>query len=393
MKVTCIHCGKTFGITAAHLGGRGYCPHCKGEIVLPSAQETAAAKPEPEHVPPWMATYRALSVVSSFFVHLVIFLLMMIATSWGCQGGPGGPGEGTSEVLIGSLPSETLSTNQDERFQAEETPAEASKSSALTEAMELEAPTSTSDSAATIDVSASPASLSGGGNFDLGAVAIGGGGMAGGGGNWDGMIQSLRRNGLDIVICFDSTGSMGGEISQVKDQIKRIGATLTKLVPKTRIGLVTYRDDKGDEYDVKGTPLTQELQEPVSWLNDIRAGGGGDMPEAVQLGLEYAVSKNHFRPAARKVILLFGDAPPHPEHRQICLQIASDFARQQKGIVSTVTCRNTKRLAEFVEIAQAGGGEAFLTTDEKQIMTQLLVLVFGSQHRGKVVEAFRLMEK
>ena len=38
-----------------------------------------------------------------------------------------------------------------------------------------------------------------------------------------------------------------------------------------------------------------------------------------------------------------------------------------------------------------GGGEAFLTTDERQIMTQLMVLVFGSRYREKVVEAFRLL--
>jgi hypothetical protein len=75
------------------------------------------------------------------------------------------------------------------------------------------------------------------------------------------------------------------------------------------------------------------------------------------------------------------------------LRVASDFSSQHKGIVSTVTCRNNVRLPEFVEIAQAGGGEAFLTSDERQIMTQLMVLVFGSKHRDKVLEAFKLMEK
>ena len=47
------------------------------------------------------------------------------------------------------------------------------------------------------------------------------------------------------------------------------------------------------------------------------------------------------------------------------------------GVVSTVTCRRSVRLPEFEEIAQMGGGEAFLTSDERQIMTQLLILVFG----------------
>ena len=48
---------------------------------------------------------------------------------------------------------------------------------------------------------------------------------------------------------------MGGEIDQVKRQIERIGQTLMTLIPKTRISVCTYRD-KGDEYVVKGLPLT-----------------------------------------------------------------------------------------------------------------------------------------
>ena len=75
------------------------------------------------------------------------------------------------------------------------------------------------------------------------------------------------------------------------------------------------------------------------------------------------------------------------------LAAGQDFKQQQSGVVSTVTCRNRSRLKEFIEIAQTGGGEAFLTTDEQQIVTQLMILVFGSQYRAKVLEAFELMEK
>jgi hypothetical protein len=79
--------------------------------------------------------------------------------------------------------------------------------------------------------------------------------------------------------------------------------------------------------------------------------------------------------------------------QKACLEHARTFRMQHKGIVSTVTCREPQPLPEFYEIAVAGGGEAFLTTDQRQIMTQLMVLVFGSQHRGKVLEAFKMLEK
>jgi hypothetical protein len=125
----------------------------------------------------------------------------------------------------------------------------------------------------------------------------------------------------------------------------------------------------------------------------VEADAGGDLPEAVDKGMEWTMTNNAFTPQARKVILIFGDAPPHREKQKFCESIATSFRETQKGIVSTVTCRSSTPMPEFYAIANAGGGEAFLTTDNKQIMTQLMVLVFGSRHRDKVVEALKLTEK
>jgi hypothetical protein len=92
------------------------------------------------------------------------------------------------------------------------------------------------------------------------------------------------------------------------------------------------------------------------------------------------------------VILLFGDAPPHQDKTVACKKWASDFRHKQRGVISTVTCRSDVKLEEFESIAKIGGGESFLTRNERQIMKQLMILVFGSQHRSKVVEAFNLMD-
>jgi Mg-chelatase subunit ChlD len=164
------------------------------------------------------------------------------------------------------------------------------------------------------------------------------------------------------------------------------------LVPKARISIVTYKD-RGDEFVVKGMPLTGNIADVKSYLSRIEAGGGGDQPEAVDEGLRWSSQQNQFRPAARKVILIFGDAPPHEEYLKKCLELAAGFKGQQKGIVSTVTCRSSAPLPEFYEIARAGGGEAFLTSNQREIMTQLMVLVFGSRHREKVLEAFKLLDE
>lgn len=387
-----MHCGRRFTITADQLGGEGVCPRCGEVIHLPEADDPATLNAyHQEHDAvvrrkQWFSN--SISALASCVIHMLLIILLAVVS----YGGSGLPGDEGEEVLLGQLPSEQLTQTQEESLDTAEVIKQTSQAEQFDEALEVEPPVNAAASQATSDISISSLSPSGGGSdsggFDLGAVSVGGGGGEGG---WDGMIQSLRRNGLDVVITFDSTGSMAGEIQQVKEQISRIGSTLLKLVPKTRLSICTYRD-MGDEYQVKGLPLTSDLSEVQYYLNSISAGGGGDHPEAVDLGLQWAMNNNQFRPQARKVILVFGDAPPHRNKLTFCLALASDFSRQNKGIVSTVTCRSRERLPEFYEIAQAGGGEAFLTTDERQIMAQLIILVFGSRHRDKVLEAFKLLE-
>ena len=205
------------------------------------------------------------------------------------------------------------------------------------------------------------------------------------------MVSRLQKDGLDIVIVFDSSGSMKGELDQVKSKIQRIGGALTQMIRKTRIGVCTYRD-QGDDYVVKGLPLTNNIGQIVTYLNTIDAKGGGDLPEAVDEGLRWAIQNNTFNRSARKVILVFGDAPPHAHKSVTCQKWASEFRNKHRGIVSTVTCRSPQKLDEFVAIAKIGGGESFLTSNEREIMKQLMILVFGSQHRSKVLEAFNLMD-
>jgi hypothetical protein len=299
MKITCVHCGGDFSIHAEDLGGKGRCPHCKSEIALPKA--TAAGGPAGETAP--HVRYRPLawldgsiSGLASLVIHMALFLMVAL---WTADGGPGGAGEG-EEVMIGLLPTQELTETPDEQLSAAEVQKEQSSDLESMIEVEVETPaTAAASSTADGELALSTPSPSGGdsGGFDLGAVQIGSMG-GGGGGNWDSMIGQLRRTGLDIVICFDSTGSMSGEINEVKGQIRRIGQTLVTLVPKARISICTYRDE-GDEFVAKGLPLSGSIQEVSDYLDRISAGGGGDHPEAVDEGLYWSISQNNFRPSAR----------------------------------------------------------------------------------------------
>ncbi len=291
MRMSCIHCGQVFSITASQLGGKGRCPHCRGEIRLPKATDDVEHPTEKLESSHWLQN--SVSGLLSLIFHMLLILVLALIT----YGSYGGAGSG-EDVLIGQLPSEKLGDSQEEQLEAAEVVTETSSDFAESLAIEppVDASTDTVDSADLI-----VASPSTGGSeataFDLGATTVGSGSMAGGG--WDGLLQTLRRDGLDIVLTFDSTGSMGGEIEQVKGQIKRIGSTLLTLVPKARISICTYRD-QGDAYIVRGLPLSHDLQQIEQFLSGIRAEGGGDAPEAVHEGLRWSIEQNSFRPRAAK---------------------------------------------------------------------------------------------
>ena len=388
MNIYCIHCGEPFSITKEQLGKRGKCPHCRATVVLPKSNLQYGSKERQLDAPSrWMEC--SLSGMSAVAIHLLALILLALIP-WGeFSTGDGGDGE---QILIGQLSREQLIDNPVDQLQsvAIENPTESRAMEMLDS--DLVSPTS-------IDPLAND-------QFDLILGSPGAGArqsfeirsandstiLAGGSENFGKMISQLQKDGLDIVIVFDSTGSMQGEIDQVKNRIQRIGGALQQLVPKTRISICTYRDTN-DEYEVKGLPLTDNLAQVVLFLEQITAKGGGDQPEAVDAGLRWAIDQNKFLRSARKVILIFGDAPPHQAKNIACQKLAAEFRNQQRGIVSTVTCRSEQKLEEFEAIAQIGGGEAFLTRHEREIMQQLMILVFGSQHRGKVLEAFDLIER
>ena len=386
MNITCNRCFKPFSITADQLGTRGKCPHCRATIILPKSARDGQFYDAGRLQAPNTFTQNAFCGFVTILLHMAV-LTVFAMLPWG-EFSDELAGDGTL-VMIGKLPKnisldETIEELDTENFlEPEEDQAFEHLDT------EMFSPTQTGELAQqSLRDLAFAASSGSEQNFDfdsLNETQL----LAGGSEDFSTLISKLNQDGLDIVITFDSTGSMQGEIDQVKNQINRIGSVLFELIDKAQIGICTYRD-RGDEYLVDGLPLTDNLTELVLYLEKVSAGGGGDEPEAVEEGLRWAAQQK-FRRSARKVILLFGDAPPRPSMSVTCQKIASDF-RKQGGIVSTVTCRNSRRMDDFVKIAESGDGEAFLTFNEKQIMAQLVVLVFGSEHRAKVIQAFDLLE-
>jgi ubiquitin/Mg-chelatase subunit ChlD len=119
-------------------------------------------------------------------------------------------------------------------------------------------------------------------------------------------------DGVDIVFCFDTTGSMSGVIQMVRTEVATTVARLLKDIPKLRIGIMNL----GDYCDCNRALTTLDLSEDATgickFVREQATTGGGDFPEAYELALLEANRSISWRDGSAKALVMIGDAHPHP---------------------------------------------------------------------------------
>ena len=253
-----------------------------------------------------------------------------------------------------------------------------------------------------------------------GAVVIGGLGGAGGGGgfgislgNFGRYVNELRAKGLDVVFVVDGTASMDDVIALVRKDLAALVASIQGLVPIARIGFVIYRD-RTDQVPIEIVPLTASRKKLDGFLRTVRAEGGGDWPESLNLGLQAAVEKMNWRPDAKRLLVFVASSPPHDDERAETVAIAQRV-RASGGAVSAVDLSHVmheeytrgfirsqyhreptpEELATmpafydevrsvFRDIVTAGGGELIEFHQNDRLVENLLILTFGTRWKKEV---------
>jgi hypothetical protein len=127
------------------------------------------------------------------------------------------------------------------------------------------------------------------------------------------ILEQEQGKSLDFVICLDTTSSMKDDIDAVRRLLIPMIEGIIAEFKDLRIGLVLYKDYY-DEYLTRTIPFTRDFASVRRNLNNIRAAGGRDIPEAVYEALYDAAVRYPWQ-AESKLIILIGDAPPHPRPR------------------------------------------------------------------------------
>ncbi len=122
---------------------------------------------------------------------------------------------------------------------------------------------------------------------------------------------------LDMVIAFDTTGSMASYIGSVRKDVSLLIPQLFKDNEDLRLGLVAFgdycdmidKDNFGDAYQV--LMPTDNENDLVKFVLNSRDTSGGDGDEFYELVLKKIVEETPWRPDSKRVVLLIADAEPH----------------------------------------------------------------------------------
>ena len=176
----------------------------------------------------------------------------------------------------------------------------------------------------------------------------------------------------DIAFIVDATGSMGDEISFLKQDLLSILNTVqqSQAGVEIRTGTVFYRDEgKYEEYLTRYSNFTTDFSSTMQFIGKQDAGGGGDLPEAVHTALEVTLQKLAWNPEARsRLAFLILDAPAHYSHQGVVEslhQSITTFAEQGIRIIPVLAStadKTTEFMCRYFAII-TDGTYVFLTDD------------------------------
>lgn len=204
-------------------------------------------------------------------------------------------------------------------------------------------------------------------------------------------LERIHREGLEVVVCLDATGSMVEVIDAAKASVVDLVRRMRALAPKFRVGLVTY--DDGAEVRIA---LSTDEAAVEKEFKKVVAGGGGDPEEGVDKAIRLAMqqTKVAWSQKAMRVILVVGDAPPHEEDVPGLLRKIRE-GREDPMFESPVRIDTISTaapgdgdddgyVAHFREISREGHGAAVKLRRTRDLVTELLLAPFGPAWREPV---------
>lgn len=195
--------------------------------------------------------------------------------------------------------------------------------------------------------------------------------------------MSDSNESIEVVVSFDTTGSMYPCLTQVRRVVQDMVKRLFSEIPNLRMGIISH----GDYCDGKDVLSKHELSTNASaickFVQNAPATGGGDAPEAYELVLHEARSFN-WTHGKNKVLVLIGDDVPHePSYRENKKRL--DWRNEINNLrtmgvhVYGVQALNRRHATHFYREIAAGTDGFHLTLDQFSNVIELIFAICYQQ--------------
>lgn len=123
----------------------------------------------------------------------------------------------------------------------------------------------------------------------------------------------MINNKIDLVVSFDTTGSMYPVLRQVRQEVEKFVKQMFSEFTDLRLGIIAHGDycDAGDPYTIINMELTRDEERLCKFVKEVKQTWGGDADECYELVLNSAHENMMWRPDADKIMIMIGDANPH----------------------------------------------------------------------------------
>ncbi|MFW6293278.1 MAG: hypothetical protein ACOC7V_13265 [Spirochaetota bacterium] len=144
------------------------------------------------------------------------------------------------------------------------------------------------------------------------------------------LVAASAGRSLDLVLALDTTQSMEDNIPHLRANLVPMLETYVDGHDSLRVGLVYYRDYM-EEYLTSRIDFQDDLGFVQRSVDTIRVAGGRDIPEAVYEALYTAVTRYAWS-ADDRLVVLVGDAPPHPHPRGAVTRELVQLEAERRGV-------------------------------------------------------------
>lgn len=151
----------------------------------------------------------------------------------------------------------------------------------------------------------------------------------------------------DILISFDTTGSMYPCLSEVRRNVSDLVKKLFKEVPSLRLGIIAHGDYCDGDKVISVLDFTDNIDDLCKFIKDVPQTSGGDYPECYELVLHTAKNMRWRETSSMKSLVMIGDATPHdvndnPKHIN-WIEEANDLSKMNIQIFSIQCLYNGRK--------------------------------------------------